>query len=337
MKLWFLFPFIIVFFLTSVLTFFAWYIFYRVWVTETKLRNLSINFSLSIFIVLYLFLFLEIIFGTFFVHSDGNGFTLASKRWFQTYWNPINSDGYRDFEHEWGGKKILFILGDSFAAGHGIKNISNRFSGVLQEKLGTGWTVAVLAQNGWDPIKEYKALVNHPKNPKRIIVSYFINDIESAAKSNGFNRPKQLVKQPNRIIGVFVNHSFFLNCVYWRLYRGGMGHFYWNYLKHAYNDTKIWESHKQELLEFINYANQINSEIAFVVWPNLRNIHGSLKFTSKIVAFLEGQNVKVLDLGKHFSGRNPKNLIVNKLDGHPNTDVNAEVAQLLYKLLSPWD
>ena len=212
---------------------------------------------------------------------DGFGFTLASKQWFKTYWKPINSYGFRDFEHEWDGTKIVFIVGDSLAAGHGIKNISNRFSGVLQKKLGTGWTVAVLAQNGWDPITEYKALVNHPKKPKRIIVSYYINDIDSAARSNGFNRPRQLVKQPYGIIGAFVNRSFFLNYMYWRLYRGGMGNIYWNYLKDAYNDPKIWESHKQELLEFINYANQINSEIAFVVWPHLSDLNGSLKFTFK--------------------------------------------------------
>lgn len=335
MKIWF--PVIILFSHTLILAFFTWYIFHRVWVKESKLRNLLINFSLSIFTVLYLFVLLEIVFGTFFVQSDGYGFTLASKRWYQMYWNPINSDGYRDFEHEWEGKKILFILGDSFAAGHGIKNISDRFSGVLQEKLGTEWVVAVLAQNGWDSLQEYRALVNHPKKPRRIIVSYYINDIENAAKSNGYSRPKQLVKQPNKIISPFVNRSFFLNWVYWRLYRENMGDIYWNYLRSAYNNTKIWKSHEQELLEFINYANQINSEIAFVVWPNLRDIEGSFEFTSKVCAFIERHNVKFLDIGEHFFGRNPDNLIVNKLDGHPNIDINTEVAQFVYELLSPWD
>ena len=131
MKIWF--PTIILFSLTSVLVFVTCYIFRRAWIRKVKLRNLLMNLSLSIFTVMYLVVLLEIVFGTCFVHSDGYGFTLASKRWFQMYWNPINSYGYRDFEHEWEDKKILFILGDSFATGHGIKNISDRFSDKLQD------------------------------------------------------------------------------------------------------------------------------------------------------------------------------------------------------------
>ena len=335
MRIWL--PCIVVFFFTSLLTIFSGYIFRHVWVKETKLRRLSKKFSLSIFSVLYLLVFLEIGFGTFLVHSDGYGFTLASQLWFQTYWKPINSYGYRDLEHEWEGSRLLFVVGDSFAAGHGIENISDRFSGVLQEKAGTGWTVAVLAKNDWNLGDEYQALVRHPRKPKRIVVSYFINDIEGAAESNGLSRPKRLVDQPNRLIGVFVNRFFSLNSAYWRLYRGGLGEHYWNYLKSAYEDPKIWESHEQELFELVSYANQIDSEIAFIVWPNLRDIRGSVELTSRVADFLEARNVRALDLGKHFSGRNPESLIVNKLDAHPNADVNAEVAQLLYELLSSWD
>ena len=162
MRIWL--PCIVVFFFTSLLTIFSGYIFRHVWVKETKLRRLSKKFSLSIFSVLYLLVFLEIGFGTFLVHSDGYGFTLASQLWFQTYWKPINSYGYRDLEHEWEGSRLLFVVGDSFAAGHGIENISDRFSGVLQEKAGTGWTVAVLAKNDWNLGDEYQALVRHPRS-----------------------------------------------------------------------------------------------------------------------------------------------------------------------------
>ena len=80
--------------------------------------------------ILYLLLIVEIVFATVFVQSDGGNSTLVSKRWFQKYWNPINSDGYRDYEHIW-KEHVLFIVGDSYIAGHGIKNIDDRLSSIL--------------------------------------------------------------------------------------------------------------------------------------------------------------------------------------------------------------
>ena len=47
------------------------------------------------------------------------------------YWKPINSYGYRDIEHvNLKEKKLPFVVGDSFVAGHGIKNYKDLFSNV---------------------------------------------------------------------------------------------------------------------------------------------------------------------------------------------------------------
>jgi hypothetical protein len=86
--------------------------------------------SLSVSTIIYLFLALEILFYSSFAVSDTFGFTLASRRWEERYWRPINSFGYRDVEHnltELGNKKVLFVVGDSFVAGHGISQTENRF------------------------------------------------------------------------------------------------------------------------------------------------------------------------------------------------------------------
>jgi hypothetical protein len=310
------------------------YILRQARIKDTRAKDLVKNFSVSLFAVLYAFILLDIAFGTFLVRSDGYGFTLASRRWNQRYWNPINSQGYRDYEHDWKGK-ILFILGDSFVAGDGIEHVSDRFAGVLAQKLGAGWTVAVLAKNGWGPVKEYQALLNHPQRPTRIIVSYYINDIEDAASENGFPRP-DLIQAPSAIVAPFVKYSFSLNWFYWRVYRGGFGTTYWDYLRHAYQDRAIWETHERELLDLVNYARRVGSEIAFIVWPNLEDIDGSVEFTSKVAGFLEGRGVKVIDLASYFAGRRSASLVANSMDQHPSASASAEVAQLLYESLSPW-
>ncbi len=310
------------------------YLLRHAWAAETRVKHFSRNVSVSIFAVLYLLILLDVAFATFLVRSDGYGFTLASRRWVQRYWNPINSQGYRDSEHDWKGK-ILFIVGDSFVAGYGIEHIADRWADILGQKLGPAWTVAILAKNGWGPVKEHEALVAQAKKPTRVIVSYYINDIEDAGAENGFPRP-ELIQRPSAIVAPFVQYSFSLNWFYWRLYRGGFGTTYWDYLKHAYNDGSIWEAHKRELLDLVTYARRNDADIAFVVWPNLQDIDGSSEFTSRVAGFLHEHGVQTIDLARYFAGRRSGSLVVNSMDQHPNVSANAEVAQLVYESLSPW-
>lgn len=313
------------------LSVFAFLLFRFLWNSNTKIRNTTRNLSLSLFSTLYFLLIIEIAFRVFFIQSDGYCFTLASKRWFQKHWNPINDYGYRDYEHDW-KENVLFVVGDSFVAGHGIKHIDDRLSGVLADKLGSKWTVAVLANPGWTTMDEYNALTQHPKRPQKIIFSYFINDIESAANANGVHRP-EIIKWPHPMIRPLVDNSFVVNYFYWRLYRKLAVNNYSQYIEHAFNDPGIWGTHKQELDKIIDFAHQIGSDIAFIVWPNLNNVDASSQFTSKVTDFLVQQNVQAIDLTRHFSGRPPNTLVVNSLDGHPNINTNREVADLLYQLL----
>ncbi len=326
----------IMFALITGLAILSWYMFRHVWAKPGRLKNMLMNMSLSAFSVMFLFVALEVIFAVFVIQSDRYGFTLSSQLWFKKYWYPINSYGYRDIEHTWDDDNILFVVGDSFVAGHGINHISERFSGALQDNLGPEWTVAVLANNGWGPRRAYKALVKHPKTPKRIIVSYYINDIESAARANEFFRPEGIIKFPSKNTLVVINNSYFINWVYWRLYRGGSGSAYWDYIKQAYQNERIWKTHEIDLFNLIRYANRINSDILFVLWPNLQSIDESLPLTSKVASFLQRNNTKYVDLSRYLIRREANTLVVNKLDSHPNAVIHAEVGQLLYEVWRPW-
>ena len=105
-----------------------------------------------------------------------------SQRWFEKNWK-VNSLGYRDIEHDsYDNRQIIFVVGDSFVAGHGIARPGDRFSDLLQKRLGDRYVVVNIAQNGWNTPEEYQAIISYPRKPNRIILSYFINDITDAAK-----------------------------------------------------------------------------------------------------------------------------------------------------------
>lgn len=205
-------------------------------------------------------------------------------------------------------------------------HVDDRLAGVLAKKLGDRWTVAVLARNGWNTTQEYEALVKHPKKPRQIVFSYFLNDIESTARANGYVGPK-LRGIPNNTILYFMHQSFILSWLHTRFYiTSAVGGVYFDYLQQVYDNPKIWDSHKRELDGIINYARQIESEIIFIVWPFLTRIDESLHLTSRVVAYLSEQQIEVIDLAKHFAGRDPDSLIVSPLNSHPSVQANREVA-----------
>ena len=321
--------------ITMAFLFIVIFVFRRIWTKQTFIRKFFLNLLPPVFSLLLLFIVLEFIFAVFVIQTDGSGLTLASRRWGHKYWNPINSYGYRDYEPIWGNQP-LFVVGASFVAGHGIRNVSDRFSNLLGEKIEDDWTVTIVAKPGWSLVEKYDALVNHDKQPERIVVSYTIRDILSAAEAHGFRRTR-LREPPHRYIDLFVNKSYFFNWVYWRVYKANLGrNLHWDYFEQAYNNEKIWETHEQYLSNLINYAKQKQADITFIVWPAFTNISESTDLNSKVVDFLNRENIKVLDLTKYFEGREKHDLIVNSMDPHPNERVHTEVAELLHEFLSPW-
>lgn len=297
------------------------------------------NASLSIATTICIFFSLEIIFYSSFAVSDSFGFTLAWQRWAEKYWHPINSFGYRDEEHdrsEFESRKVLFVVGDSFVAGHGIPRIENRFSNILQRNLGQQYLVVNIAQNGWDSADEYQAILAYPYRPRRIILSYFINDIMGAARKLGHGSPIRVEPPSNGIVRFIINHSYSFNFAYWRLYRfrnKDLGEKYWAFLQDAYSNQDVWEAHETELLKIVTYTQKESIDLTVVVFPNLGNVKGCEAITSKVTKFLQEHGVRVINLEPLLEGRDPNSLIVNRLDEHPNEALNREVAELLTKTI----
>lgn len=319
------------------------FLFRFIWTKNTRLRRLVVGLCLSGFSILYLLLFLELCFRTCVTFSDGVGISLASSRWFEKYWHPINSLGYRDVEHEldsFNGKQLLFVVGDSITAGYGIENYQDRFANRLAQELGAKWIVAVIAKPGWDTKHEIDAIRSYPHKPDMIILSYYINDIIGVASAKGYKYTGRMHAQPTKYLRWIIDRSHLFNFVYWRyrlaVHTKTVGPPFWAYLQDCFETEEVWRPHASELLDLVSYVNQHGIRLGVVIWPHPPAVDVSEPAASKVAALFSDAGIPVLDLVPHLKDRSPSTLIVNRIDGHPNVAIHAEVAQLLIDRIDDW-
>ena len=141
----------------------------------SKVWPLASNLVLSLMAVFLTFMAVEFYFKVFFAQSDSFRYTLASRNWYEWYWQE-NSLGYRDVEwtpEKLAGKTKVMVVGNSLAAGSGIANPEDRFSNQLSRLLGEDYAVLNVASPGWDTVDEVKAIINYPYRPDMLILSYY--------------------------------------------------------------------------------------------------------------------------------------------------------------------
>ncbi len=169
--------------------------------------------------LLSIYVMLEVVFA-FVSISCGGSQTLVSKNWFAKHWTQ-NKYGFRDWEPEnldRPDKPNIFIVGDSYVAGHGIDDTSYRFSNIMRQNLQSRFDVFNLGVCGADTKEELQFIKDYPVKADYIVVAHTNNDIYNVlAKS----KIKQLLKtqkdslmrnfklKPSALL--FVSQSFSLN------------------------------------------------------------------------------------------------------------------------------
>lgn len=303
-------------------------------------QTLAENGALALLALFGVLLLLELVFKLFFAQSDGFRYTLASRNWYDRYWQE-NSLGYRDVEwtpDRLAGKTKVMVVGDSFVAGSGIANPADRFADRLGRLLGEDYAVLNVASPGWDTIDEVQAILDYPYRPDILILSYYVNDIEGVAYASGAQRP-QVRQDPPGWLKPLVEHSYAANFLYWRLVRLGpqaWADIYWNdWLKKIGSDPDIRWRHRQELETIIQGAAAERVPLYVVMFPNLAAMEDSRPLLQPALDLFMEHNIPVLDVGQLLAGRDPAAITVNAMDAHPNEAVNAEVAEHLYRLISP--
>lgn len=310
-------------------------VFRFIWKTPSRARSIAMGAALSGFTLGFLFLALETLAANVLIQSDNLGFTRSSQRWMDVHWKPINALGFRDVDHDtttMRDRRVVFVVGDSFAAGMGTDDYRDRFVNVLGDRLGPDWEVVVVAKNGWNTAQQVAALHAMPWRPDLLVLSYYVNDIEGAGIKEGHTRPP-LVTAPSGALARLAAHSWLLDLLYWRVYRFRNAHdmsaTYYAHLEQLYTDERVWQTHFAELDSVIDYASSHDARAVALLIPRLTDIESSRSHLARVDAHLRQRGVVTVPLANRIGGRDARTLVANPFDAHPSRQLHAEIGQLL--------
>ena len=331
---------------------FAVMLFRKMWQRRSKLRSLMLRFALFTISSLLMFAAMEYYF-YYHVHmSDGFGFTLSARNWRSRYGSvPKNSWGMRDVEHSVSSviaKNKLYVVGDSFTAGHGINNHHDRYANIVATELGSHWEMILVAKGGWatkQQLSEFakvQAAINDPlpKGNDILIWQYYLNDIEDAGIAAGIKKPSIYLTAP-RLLRPIVDHYHVANFAYWSLFRQFstrelMGS-YLRFISDCFDDSMAWNLHQRELREIVALAEPGSApqqrRMIVVVYPNLMDISGTREMSDRVVEYFQSHEIAVINMADMLTGSAVDEITVNPLDGHANEAVNRLLAEKLLREL----
>jgi len=327
-------------------------LFRKMWQRRSKLRSLMLRFALFTISSLLMFAAMEYYF-YYHVHmSDGFGFTLSAKNWRSRYGSvPKNSWGMRDVEHSISSviaKNKLYVVGDSFTAGHGINNHRDRYANIVATELGSHWEMILVAKGGWatkQQLSEFakvQAAINDPllRGNDILIWQYYLNDIEDAGIAAGIKKPSIYLTAP-RLLRPIVDHYHAANFAYWSLFRQFstrelMGS-YLGFISDCFDDSMAWNLHQRELREIVALAEPGSApqqrRMIVVVYPNLMDISGTREMSDRVVEYFQSHEIAVINMADMLTGSAVDEITVNPLDGHANEAVNRLLAEKLLREL----
>lgn len=268
--------------------------------------------------------------------SHSSGHTLAAHRWVARHWKPINSLGYRDPEPnevKGAGPQLVF-LGDSFTAGHGIKDPADRFTDQLALGLGDEARVYNVGMCGADAKRLLENLRGYPIQGDVVVYTYFGNDILDSAAVFGHRPPAgdPLEERLDPLSAFVIGQSHFANHVYWAFPQDDLSS-YWTFFEGIWRDEKVLERHRADLQAIVDEVKARKAKLAVVLFPLLHDLEGSAHYCQWVKSFFESQGVPVLEVEGFVKDLTVRERIVNNNDVHPSVRVHHRVAKELSRYL----
>ena len=307
---------------------------------------------------------LEVVFA-FVSISCGGSQTLVSKNWFAKHWTQ-NKYGFRDWEPEnldRPDKPNIFIVGDSYVAGHGIDDTSYRFSNIMRQNLQSRFDVFNLGVCGADTKEELQFIKDYPVKADYIVVAHTNNDIYNVlAKS----KIKQLLKtqkdslmlnfklKPSALL--FVSQSFSLNFFDYiikntlrEIVIKSQAESFSNFESflssssaknlemNYYRNNKLLNAHFAQIDNFISYANQDSARLLFLLFPKIDS--EVMEYTNRTANLPIGEHLASLKIASinltSVLGEIPQQKrVISQFDPHPGTIANRAIADTLVRFFS---
>ncbi len=303
-------------------------------------RLLLGNFLLLLILLLLTPAVGEVYVRFFYDTTDSIGYTKVAQRWFLRHYQ-LNRAKFRDnIEYPAAiapGKRRISFVGDSFTAGHGIRNVEDRFANCIR-RAHPDWEIHVLAANGSETGGEINFLNLYTARGyqvDQVVLVYCLNDINDLLA----NWAQNLASVTNRVAArlPFYDDSYFLDLVYDRLTVARIPWVknYFSYVREAYRGEK-WEEQKQRLQALRDLVAARGGKLSVVTFPFLNALGPNYEYQfvhDELNAFWSKENVPHLDLLPVFRGFRPDQLTVNRFDAHPNELANKLAANAIDKFL----
>ncbi|MFQ5560991.1 MAG: SGNH/GDSL hydrolase family protein [Nitrospinota bacterium] len=289
--------------------------------------------------LLSFFLFFEGVF-SFIAKSHQQWASLAQNNWRYFFHQGQNSLGYRDKPvlTEDISKRKIVVVGDSFTAGDGLKNVAHRFSEKLESRLPDSYRVFNLGIAGNSTTDSYKELANFPHKPDVIVLQYFgTNMLEeyNLKKNVTFSRGNPFT-QLNFVQKALVQYSYLLNYVYFYVLpmNRAVAEEFRSVFLESYRNEKIMESHLNDLNQFVELSKKTGISLIVVLFPFLNDASNvSQVYMKPIESFFEGKNIPTLNVSDLISEIPLRKRTVHKRDSNPSALVHKKVGEELYRMI----
>jgi lysophospholipase L1-like esterase len=283
----------------------------------------------------------EVYFRYFYDQTDSFALSKASGRWFDRHFKR-NQEGFRDIVNypatTIGGKRRVTVIGDSYAAGHGIANVKERFAGVLR-KLRPKDEIQVLAECGWETSDQLQLAFQMAQSEQqyqldKVILAYWLDDISDISPKWQEALNAALAKPDD---GWLTDHSYLFNTLAIReqvaqqpltLRKSDVIH-------EAYSAS--WDRQKGRLKSLREEITNNGGTFSVITFPFMHAVGPDYPYRDvheKINAFWSELNVPHLDLLTVFEGKTAKDLTLSPYDTHPNAQAHALVAAAIDTFLN---
>jgi len=306
-------------------------------------RQLPVTISINI-LVLMLLVSLVVLCGECYYRyiydaTDALGLTKTTKRWFSKYYK-FNTQNIRDNINDYNVKsdnriRITF-LGDSFTAGHGIKNVDDRFVNIIRKQL-PDVQVHTFAMNGVDTGEELlqiQSLIENKYDIGLVVLVYNLNDIaDISIEWSSFIQRVFIEATP----GFLVTNSYFINLLYYRVLAANDPEIanYFHIVMKGYQGN-MWEIQKNRLSKLHSLISNSGGKLVVVTFPFMHAIGPDYPYRSvhsRLHEFWTEKGVQHLDLLDSYHGHDKNKLMVNANDPHPNEYANLLAAQKMIPFL----
>ena len=267
----------------------------------------------------------EVYFRFFRDTTDSIAYTKVAQRWLKRHYH-YNQAKFRDnVEYNLTiapGKRRISFVGDSFTAGHGIKDVEDRFANRIR-RLHPDWEIHVLAVNGLNTGAEVSLVDEYTKRGYQldlVVLVYCLNDINDLLAD--WTQALELSASRGSRRLPFYDDSYFLDTLYHRLTIARIPWIknYFAYVREAYRGGK-WAEQKQRLRGLRDLVERRGGKLSVVSFPFLNALGSNYEYQfvhDELDTFWQEEKVPHLDLLPTFKDYPPVQVTVNALDAHPN-------------------